>query len=78
MKVNWIENNQLILHNNKNRLKLIIKNLLAEVLTRQEIMIVEIKMNLKIEKIKIYNLIIQVCMKIVKKERTQLLTIFQD
>jgi hypothetical protein len=78
MKVNWIENNQLILHNNKNRLKLIIKNLLAEVLTKQEIMIVEIKMNLKIEKIKIYNLIIQVCMKIVKKERTQLLTIFQD
>ena len=78
MKVNWIENNQLILHNNKNRLKLIIKYLLAEVLTKQEIMIVEIKMNLKIEKIKIYNLIIQVCMKIVKKERTQLLTIFQD
>jgi len=78
MKVNWIENNQLILHYNKNKLKLIIKNLLAEVLTRQEIMIVEIKMNLKIEKIKIYNLIIQVCMKIVKKERTQLLTIFQD
>ena len=57
---------------------MIIKNLLAEVLTKQEIMIVEIKMNLKIEKIKIYNLIIQVCMKIVKKERTQLLTIFQD
>ena len=78
MKVNWIENNQLILHNNKNRLKLIIKNLLAEVLTKQEIMIVEIKMNLKIEKIKIYNLIIQVCMKIVKKESTQLIIIFQD